>query len=553
MSFINCAISPSGAHRAAGNGSALILDNHETIDGNGGILFLRCYDLADQAVALWKRNDAVGTACLVQTGGQFPMTLRELGPTYGNNPVAAYSTGEGLMLVWLSDGLTGQQVLLRADGTMGTQTTWTPRPFASQGIRDAWSATDIEWFDEYLYINVGPYQLANWRRFPGSDTMFIGAANTAGVPVGTYFWDGLALWTVLPGFTPQAPQISEGNGAAISGETNGFVPAAFWTRYIPQPTPDPIPPTIAPFTGKKFVGPWPSRGDTPAANPNMARENCYVDIPDASPRFSLWPNQYQHDQHILATIWNSEEAHGELSLTDPIVYMDISRVAEDAPKLQPWQVVAFNCYPEPGESRGDFHERIFDAAIECLPRRCILVGACWNRSTLTDQEVFNGLALVRDFAEAHDYCLGVLLFGIERGRPQGQFKDSYQAVADQFSAPAGVPDLPQPPVPPIPPNPEPPMYQTFKSEAEKKQYCNDLAPIIAVRTKTPLGHVADSGLIDPQGQQVWQSFDQWYAVQPPNTVPPADVMLDLTIDRMTGTISDAQLQAVLKQERPLQQ
>jgi hypothetical protein len=152
--------------------------------------------------------------------------------------------------------------------------------------------------------------------------------------------------------------------------------------------------------------------------------------------------------------WIDTEQGQAIPSGECVVYCDISRVATVAPQLAPWQVIAFNCYPNPGEATDAFGLRISEA-IRKTPDDYILVAGAWNRGILTDQEVLDGMAVVRQEAELIDTsCLGVAIFGLDRGADLNppQFKPLYQQCADLFSSPQGRPTFPvRPPIPPTPP------------------------------------------------------------------------------------------------------
>jgi hypothetical protein len=380
-------------------------------------------------------HDAAGNAVLQHDDG----TLETLGPTPGHWDVAFDWQG---YVVWQQTDGQGYARPIEG-GPVLPVPGWT---YYSEGMLDITPMNEIVMCGgatrtkAVTLADGSTYLLPLWMT-RGDWT--IGQA-TAGAPgVVCYHAPTQQLWRVFTGDYQIPPRLSDDGTAAISGDPTIFSTPAEWTvEPLTPPLPD-----IRPFTQPKIIAPYPMANGEPST---------YTTGMNSRILFST-AGLVTHPEGTSIRQWIDAEHGDPIPEYECVVYCDISQVGTIAPWLKPWQVIAWNCYVDPHETLDQFDGRIDEAIGQAEEHglQFLLVAGCWNRGTLTDAQVLAGMNAVYEWVTStidETECLGVALFGLDRGTSIGQFKPLYQQCADLFSSPQGRPAFPvKPPIPPTPP------------------------------------------------------------------------------------------------------
>lgn len=202
--------------------------------------------------AMFLRGATDGSRSLVtfkghETGHAWVVTDQaqslDLGPTYGNQCVAAGCIGPGrFVIVVLADGQTWKRWIVSADLTSVTQIDGGTTPPAitppSEGMLDLDATFAPIWIAQRRAVTVGGHALY----LPMTRGAFTVGQATAG-PAGIVAWDGSTLFRVFTGDDQTPPRVDESGTVAISADTTQpFVTRDQWTLE-----PDVTVPTLAPL------------------------------------------------------------------------------------------------------------------------------------------------------------------------------------------------------------------------------------------------------------------------------------------------------------------
>lgn len=176
---------------------------------------------------------------------------------------------------------------------------------------------------------------------------------------------------------------------------------------------------------------------------------------------------------------------------------------------------------------------------------------------LSDDDIRNGMAACS--------ALGCPVLVFEDDRPVNDVPafvpDLLKTWRNGQPAPNALP-YPQPPQPiPVPPNPEPEMpYKTFsrpgKDAPDYIAYMNDVGQRVGPYLGLPTNNPAPDTHFTSAGQAVNECYDLWDAAQQAlgnggATIPSANIMSQIAIDRKQKNLSADAVSASLKHEVPL--
>lgn len=434
----------------------------------------------------------------------------------------------------------------------GGQFVFMPNPWQATGLLDMQGGVvrSDDRSQPFTFLwNGGTFHGFLWMTRNGRTVM---QANEMPGGAGVVVWDANTsqLWRVSNEDLQWPSRLSaDGKTVALTGDLlMGFIPDTLWTL---EPTAVPIPP-IEPLTRKAIFGAFLS-ASVDGTVPSWA--NAYIDEGSGGSKLI-------GDAGQAWAICDLEQTPGAV-IASPACYIGANSSAfthlHGSPNYQ-YDLYALEVYRNPGMTDDEF-SAYASTALGPMPAPTVIItnsttriGA--NGPTLTPRDVQAAQSLLSRFGYQ------VLVF--EYGRAGEVPETAAQFTVWRNHQPCQAQVLPPTPPNPEPPQPQPPEpempYKTFsvpsKAAPDYIAYMNDVGQRVGPYLNVPTNNPAPDTGFTSAGQAVNECYDLWDAAQQKlgnggATIPSANIMSQITIDRKAKNLSADAVSASLIHEVPL--